>query len=356
MNRCKLWVLAVLCVPMLFAQSYLSTTVAGSSRLLDGNSATSVPLRRPWGMVQDSAGNFYFADSSDNRVRRVDVNGTISTVAGNGVAGSSGDGGPGTEAELNNPQGLALDTKGNLYIADYGNERIRKVVLATDVISTVAGSGNYQYSGDNAPATAAGVDPFDVAVDTNGNLYISDNYNNRIRKVTAATQNISTLAGMNAAGNSGNGTALYAPQGISVDANANVYFVDLGNNVVKMINQATNHISVVAGSGSYGYGVPSYDGDGGPATQANLLYPYSTTIEPDGNLLILSFFELWRVTPDGVIHFIAGNPSVGFAGDGQSVTTAIFAIPVFVTAAPNDDILIADLGNYRVRRIRSNIY
>ncbi|HUA83172.1 MAG TPA: Ig-like domain-containing protein [Bryobacteraceae bacterium] len=360
MNRPKLRFLPVLLyAPAILAQSYLTTTVAGTSRLLDGDPATSVPLRRPWGIAQDSAGNFYFADSSDNRVRRVDVKGTISTVAGNGVAGFSGDGGPATAAELDTPQGVALDSNGNLYIADYYNERVRKVVLSTGVIATVAGNGNYQYSGDGAAATAAGVDPFDVAVDSTGNLYIADNYNSRIRKVTASTQNISSLAGSKTFGNSGNGTAtgsvLDGPQGISVDANANVYFVDFYNNQVKMINQAANKIAVVAGSGNYGYGEPQLDGDGGPALAANLLYPYSTSIEPDGNLLILSWFELWRVTSDGNIHFLAGSDTLGFSGDGGAASSATFAVPVFVTAAPNDDILLADLGNYRVRRIRSNI-
>ena len=183
MNRAELRFLPVLlCAPVILAQSYLTTTVAGTTRLLDGKPATNVPLRRPWGIAQDSAGNFYIADSGDNRVRRVDVNGNISTVAGNGVPGFSGDNGPATAAELYTPQGVALDSKGNLYIADYYNERVRKVVLSTGVITAVAGNGNYEYSGDGAVATAAGVDPFDVAVDSTGNLYIADYYNSRIRK------------------------------------------------------------------------------------------------------------------------------------------------------------------------------
>ncbi len=234
------------------------------------------------------------------------------------------------------------------------------MVLSTGVISTVAGSGNYQYSGDGAAATAAGVDPYDIAVDTAGNLYISDFYNNRIRKVTAATQTITSIAGITTPGDGDNGpanqAALDGPMGVSVDATGNVYFVDSNNNRVKMINQTANHISTAVGSGNFGTGTPSADGDGGKDTAANLLIPFSTAIEPNGNLLVETVFELWRVNAsDGTIHFVSGNPSISYGGDGNSILTAIFAVPIYVTAAPNDDILIADLGNYRVRRIHGQI-
>ena len=140
------------------AQSYRMATVAGSSRLGDGNPATSVPLRYPYGVAQDAAGNIYFADASDNRVRRVGTDGKISTVEGTGVAGFSGDGGPATQAMLDTPEGIRLDAKGaNLYIGDYNNNRVRMVVLATGVITTVAGNGNFHYSGDKGPAIQAGL-------------------------------------------------------------------------------------------------------------------------------------------------------------------------------------------------------
>ncbi len=346
--------------PLALAQSYLTTTFAGSSRLLDGHPANTVPLRYPWGIVQDASGNVYFADTSDNRVRRVDPTGIISTVAGNGQPGYSGDNGPATSAQLRGPQGIALDSKGNLFICDYQNEVVRKVVLATGVISTVVGNTRFNYSGDGGAATAAGIDPYDIAVDTAGNLYISDFYNNRIRKVSATAQTISSLAGITTPGDGDNGpanqAALDGPLGISVDAGSNVYFVDFNNNRVKMINQAANHISTVAGSGNFGTGEASLDGDGGKATQANLYLPFSTAIEPNGNLLVESVFELWRVTvADGNIHFVSGNPSVGFAGDGSAASSAVFAVPIFVAAAPNDDILISDVGNFRIRRIHNGV-
>src|SRR5579885_3654231 len=157
-----------------FAQSYTTTTFAGSPRLLDGHPAKSVPLRYPYGAAQDSSGNVYFADSDDNRIRKVDPQGIISTIAGTGEAGFGGDGDQATKAKLKSPQGIKLDGKGNLYIADYNNNRVRKLVLATGVITTVAGNGNFHYSGDGGKATDAGLDPYDIAVDSSGNLYIAD--------------------------------------------------------------------------------------------------------------------------------------------------------------------------------------
>ncbi len=340
------------------AQSYNITTVAGSSRLGDGSPATSVPLRYPYGVAQDAAGNIYFADANDNRVRRVGTDGKISTVAGNGVAGFSGDGGPATQAELDTPEGIRLDAKGaNLYIGDYNNNRVRKVMLATGLITTVAGNGDFHYSGDKGPAIQAGLDPDDIAIDATGNLYIADYLNNRVRKVSVLDGTITTIAGLAAPGNSGdNGpavaAALHGPTGISVDAQNNVYFIDYINNRIRKINQSTGIITTVAGTGDFGYGEPSYDGDGGPATSALLALPFSTAIEPNGNLLILCVFELWRVNAsNGTIQFIAGSDTLAFGGDGGPILNAKFAFPVYVSSAPNNDILIADAGNYRVRKI-----
>jgi uncharacterized protein (TIGR03437 family) len=341
------------------AQSYTMTTVAGSSRLGDGSPATSVPLRYPFGMAQDAAGNVYFSDNNDNRVRRVAPDGTISTIAGNGVPNFSGDGGQAPRATLNAPQGVRLDGKGNLFIADYNNNRVRKVVLATGIITTVAGNGNFQFSGDGGRATLAGVDPDDIALDNSGNLYIADFFNNRIRKVSADDNTISTIAGTGIAGDGDNGpanaAALDGPIGISVDSQGIVYFVDSINNRVKRIDQNANKITTAVGTGDFGFGLPSYDGDGGPATAAFLTYPFSTAIEPNGDLLVNCIVELWRVTmSDGKIHFIAGSDSLGFGGDGGPAIFATFGGMRYTSVAANDDILIADVGNYRVRRIHSN--
>jgi uncharacterized protein (TIGR03437 family) len=339
-------------------QSYSTATVAGSSRLRDGNPATTVPLRYPYGVAQDTAGNIYFADSQDNRVRRVDTKGIISTIAGTGVAGFGGDGGPATQAMFNNPEGIRLDAKGaNLYIADYNNHRVRMVVLATGVVTTIAGNGSVKFNGDSGSALQIPMDVDDIAVDSAGNVYVADYFNSRIRKVLAADGTVSTIAGLANPGNGGDfgpavQAALDGPTGISVDVQNNIYFVDSNNNRVRVISQSSGIINNFAGSGAYGYGEPGYDGDGGPAVKAFLLYPVSTAVEPNGNVLVLCIFELWRVeASDNSIHFIAGSDSLGFAGDGGAAISAKFSVPLYVTAAPNDDILLADVGNYRVRKI-----
>src|SRR5258706_10594361 len=166
-----------------FGQSYTTNTVAGTNRLLDGNLATSVPLRSPWGVAQDSSGNIYIADQFENRIRKVGTDGKISTIAGTGEAGFSGENDRAIKAQFDTPRAIRLDGKGNLFIADFNNNRVRKVVLATGVITTVAGNGTVRASGDNGPATQAGLDPMDLALDTSGNLYIADFSNNRVRKV-----------------------------------------------------------------------------------------------------------------------------------------------------------------------------
>lgn len=340
------------------AQSYSISTVAGSSRLRDGSQAITTPIRYPFGVAEDGAGNIYFADSLDNRVRKVDTNGIISTVAGNGVAGFGGDGGPATQAMLNSPYGVKVDAKGaNLYIADYDNHRVRMVVLATGVITTVAGNGSYKWSGDTGVATQIPMDVYDVAVDTAGNVYIADYYNSRVRKVLASAGTVSTLAGIANPGNAGDGgpaaqAAINGPGSISVDAQLNVYFLDANNNRVRKINQGSGIITAFAGTGAFGYGLPGYDGNNGPAIAAFLTGPFSVAAEADGNVLVLCVFELWRVNvTTGIIQYIGGSETIGYAGDGGTATAAQFAIPIYVTGAPNGDILLADSGNFRVRKI-----
>ncbi|HTB10689.1 MAG TPA: Ig-like domain-containing protein [Bryobacteraceae bacterium] len=341
------------------AQSFSIATIAGSSRLRDGSPATTVPLRYPYGVAEDAAGNIYFADEQDNRVRRVDTSGIISTIAGTGVAGFSGDGGQATQAMFNGPEGIRLDAKGaNLYIADYQNHRVRMLVLATGVVTTVAGNGSVKFSGDNGIATQIPLDVDDIAVDNAGNIYIADFVNSRVRKVLASNGTISTIAGIANPGDGGDGgpavqAAIDGPTGISVDAQGNVYFVDYYNNRVRKIAQGNGGvITNFAGTGGFGYGEPSYDGNNGPAIKALLAIPVSTAVEPNGNVLVLCLFELWRVVAsDGSIHFLAGSDSLGFSGDGGLAIDAKFSVPLYVTAAANDDILLADVGNYRVRKI-----
>jgi NHL repeat len=209
----------------------------------------------------------------------------INTIAGNGTAGDSGDSGPAASAELNTPYGVTIDSAGNLYIADTANNRIREVAPGTGVITTVAGNGTAGYSGDSGPATSAELhSPAGIALDTAGNLYIADQGNDVIRKVSASGT-ITTVAGNNAVGYSGdNGLAtnatLYAPAGVFVDSAGNLYIADEGNNRIREVNPS-GIITTIAGTGA-----PGYSGDNGPATSATLKQPSAVVEGSGGNLYI----------------------------------------------------------------------
>ena len=211
----------------------------------------------------------------------VKATGDIITVAGDGTAGYSGDGGPATAAELNSPLDIAVDSAGDLFIADTGNNVIREVVKATGDIITVAGNGTAGYSGDGGPATAAELDsPRGLAVDSAGDLFIADNGNNVIREVVKATGDIITVAGNGTAGYSGDGgpataAELNAPIGVAVDSAGDLFIADYGNNVIREVVKATGDIITVAGNGTAGY-----SGDGGPATAAELNGPSASPSTP----------------------------------------------------------------------------
>jgi len=218
----------------------------------------------------------------------VDANtGLISTVAGNGTAGFSGDGGPATSASLNDPAGVAVDSLGNLFISDWANERVRKVDANTGFISTVAGNGTEGFSGDGGPATSASLnDPTGVAVDSLGNLYIGEQDNERVRKVDANTGLISTVAGDGTKGFSGDGgpatsASLYEPSGVAVDSLGNLFIADSINHRIRKVDANTGIISTVAGNGTLGFG-----GDVGPATSASLNYPFGVALDSAGNFFI----------------------------------------------------------------------
>ena len=216
--------------------------------------------------------------------------GIITTIAGNGIAGYSGDGGLATNAELNNPYGVAVDSNGNIYIADTNNNRIRKVNSTTGIITTIAGNGTAGYSGDGGLATNAELYyPYGVAVDSNGNIYIADTYNNRIRKVNSTTGIITTIAGNGTAGYSGDGgpatnAQLNYPYGVAVDSSGNIYIADTDNNRIRKVNSTTGIITTIAGNGN-----PGYSGDGGPATNAELYDPSGVAVDSNGNIYIADY-------------------------------------------------------------------
>lgn len=333
----------------------------------DGGTATNATVYAPAGMAYDAAGNLYFADFLNNVVRKIAAGtGIVTTVAGNGAPGFSGDHGPAIAAEMNGPYGVALDSAGNLYIADSQNCFIRKVIAATGIITTVVGIGNVPivmgvptvpqgYFGDGYAATDARMSlPDGVAVDHAGNIYIADTGNNVIREVNASTDIITTVVGNHKQGYSGdNGPAVSAelnsPISVAADAGGNIFIVDAGNNRVRELATETGIITTVAGNGTAGY-----SGDGGPATTAELNSPASISIDSAGDLYIadLANNRIRKVNASSsIINTVAGNGSVGFSGDGGPATSATMHAPFGVAVDNAGDLDIVDAYNYRIREV-----
>ena len=332
------------------ATNGIITTVAGGS-LSDGDFATNVTLNVVYGTAFDSAGNLYVADLSNNRIRKVDTNGVITTVAGNGIYDYSGDGGAATNASLKNPIGVALDAWGNLFIADQNNFRIRKVDTS-GVITTVAGTGSIGFSGDGGSATNAKLSSVTgVAVDAFGNCFISDSLNNRIRKIDT-NDIISTVVGTGSLGFSGDGGAatnatIFSPQAIAFDSVGDIFIVDSGNQRIHRLN-TNGVISTVAGNGS-----PAFSGDGGAATNANLRSPQAIGVDSTGNVFIADSqnYRVRKVGINGIITTVAGNGILGFAGDGSSANNASLSSPRGLTMDGLGNVFISDTFNNRIRKL-----
>ncbi len=276
------------------------------------------------------------------------------TVVGTGLRGTAGDGGPAVSAQLSRPIRIGFDNAGNLYLTDSDNHTIRKVT-PQGVISTIAGkAGQSGFSGDGAPATDALLNfPIGVTVDGVGNVYICDNGNIRIRKITAATGVISTIAGNGTQGFSGDGgpgasARLNTPQNVAVDKDGNIHISDFGNHRIRKVNASDGVISTVAGNGTAGFG-----GDGGPAAQAQLNQPNNVSVDKDGNLIICDAgnFRIRRVATDGNISTIVGRGQVGFGGDGGQATDALLNVPVGAVADQAGNLYFSDRNNHRVRKV-----
>nr|AUN36709.1 hypothetical protein [uncultured bacterium] len=339
--------------------SVAGTGVAGYSD--GGGIATAAQLNQPLGLAMDGAGNLYVSDSENDVVRRVDLSGNITTVAGNYTLGTgySGDNGQATSAQLNLPAGLAVDGSGNLYIADSGNHVIRKVD-SSHVITTVAGqclpsacAGGY--SGDGGAATSALLNaPMGVAVDGAGNLYIADYGNHAIRRVDGTSGNITTIAGDGTpeyTGDGGLATAarLNHPYALALDGNGNLFIAELDNDVIRKIDTSGN-ISTVAGNHSAGF-----SGDGGPATNAKLSGPVGVAFDKAGDFYIADHFNnaLRKVDVDGVITTVAGSPSTGsgYAGDSGPATSAQMNGPNSVVVDSNGNLYSAEFHNNVIRKV-----
>ena len=251
---CSFWVLiCMLITAVSFLEVVLTNTIAGDGTVGDAGLATASRLRSPCGVAVDASGNINIADTYNNRIRMVTKStGIITTVAGNGNYGYSGDGGLATSASLRRLYSAVVDASGNIYIADTFNNRIRKVTKSTGIITTVAGNGNYGYSGDGGLATSARLyNPYGAAADVSGNIYIADTYNNRIRMVTTSTGIITTVAGNGTYGYSGDGglatsARLRYPSGVAFDASGNVYIADTYNGRIRLLTKSTGIITTVA--------------------------------------------------------------------------------------------------------------
>lgn len=343
----------------------LISTVAGNGQWIfrgDGGLATQSPLFLPMGGAADAAGDLYLSDSNNQRIRLVTAaTGMISTVAGDGTAGFGGDGGAATAAQLNAPTDVKLDGAGNLYIADSGNHVIRMVNAATGVIWTVAGVGGQSgYSGDGGQATQAHLAyPSAVAFDGNHTLYISDTGNNAIRKVDLSTGIITTVAGTGVAGYSGdNGPATSAqldyPWGITLGGDGSVYIADLTNNRIRRVSPS-GVITTAVGTGTRGY-----SGDGGPATQAEINVPASVLMDVAGNLYVAdSGNHLVRKVGagSGVIETVAGVAGEGTGSpiDGVPATSSPLDGPYALFLDGPGNLYIADMFHQTIREVSANL-
>jgi sugar lactone lactonase YvrE len=341
-------------------------TVAGSGSpgfSGDGGPATSAKIDDPDAVAVDSSGNIYIADAANSRIREVTASTCdISTVAGNGTAGYTGDGYAATSAELSGLVAVAVDSSGNIYIVDGVDSVVRKVTASTGIISTIAGGGSSPFCsgatdsvGDGCAATAASLaNPWGVAMDTTGNVYIADLSDYRVRMVAASTGIITTVAGNGSGGYSGDGGAatsakLNAPDGVAVDSSGNIYIADVNNDVVREVLASTGVISTVAGNGVLGY-----SGDGGAATSAKLQYPVGLAVDSSGNIYIADSwnFSIREVSAStGDISTVAGNGHNGYSGDGGAATSAMLSKATDVTLDNSGNLYIADIDNQAVRAI-----
>jgi len=342
-------------------QGQTITTFAGNGSTSysgEGVAATSAGIPDPQGGAFDKYGNYYFGDGLNSfRVRKITVAGIITTVAGTGSSGFNGDGILATNAQLGWPDAVRVDTSGNLYVVDGGNHRIRKVNATTGIISTIAGTGSGGFGGDGTAATAAKLyNPQDACLDKKGNLYIADYWNNRVRKVSTSGI-ITTIAGGGTLGVGDNGPAttaqLIAPWTVAVDDTGNVFIGEessttISNRVRKV--DTFGIITTVAGDGTY-----VYVGDGIPAT-VTAISPVRIIFDTSGQLYIAEDYNrrVRKIDHSGIIHTVAGNGMTGFSGDGVPATDASIDFPGGVAFDACSNLYVPDANNRRIRKIAFN--
>ena len=341
------------------------TTVAGShvnGYTGDGGAANAATMGNPWGVATDANGNIYIADYYNNAVRKVDAaTGIMTTFAGTGVAGYNGDGIAASTAQLNGPAGITIDGSGNIYIADKFNERIRKI-NTSGIIHTIAGNGFHggwqgHSDGNGGQATAASLDyPVSVALDCSGNIYIADWGSQSVRKINSSGI-IKNFAGTFAGGYNGDGIAatsakLWSPNSVAADCNGNVYISDSWNHRIRKVN-ASGIISTYAGNGA-----GTYAGDGGPATSASLWVPWQITLDGCDNMYICDWQNnaVRKVDASGNISTFVGTNQRGYDGDGAAATAAKMYLPSGLAIDGTGNVYISDYGNNVVRNLGTTAF
>ncbi|ODT98956.1 MAG: hypothetical protein ABS79_05110 [Planctomycetes bacterium SCN 63-9] len=336
-------------------------TAAGTGAkgdLGDGEAAERALLNMPFDVALDRAGNVYFSDTFNHKIRRIDAKtGRISTVAGSGKAGFSGDGGPATSAAFREPYGVLIDSRNNLYVVDRLNQRIRKVDGKTGDIATLAGNGSTRYSGDGGPAAEAGlVEPNGIALDPGEKtLYIADVKGHRIRAVDLGTGFISTFAGTGAAKHEGDDgpvgkASIWGARAVDVAPDGTIYILEREGNTLRGVDPKTGIITLRAGTGKKGY-----TGDGGPALSATFNGPKELAVDREGKVWIVDTenHAIRVIDPKtGTIRTAAGNGKAGGGGDGGPATAAQLDRPHGVAVGADGTFWIGDTHNHRIRRVR----
>lgn len=348
--------LLILLIPVVL-KGQIITTIAGtgvSGYSGDAGPATAATIHNPYGIAVDHSGNTYFVDYGNHVVRKIDASGVITTIAGTGANGYNGDGIAATSALLNYPFGIATDLVGNIYVADGSNNRIRKID-PSGMISTVAGTGVVGFSGDGGPATLAKIsNMYCMAVDAGGNIFFTGNGAGRIRKINSAGY-ITTIAGNGINGFAGDGGPATAAEfsnemGIATDAAGNVYVADRQNHRIRKIN-SSGIISTFAGTGT-----AAYSGDGGQATAATLSLPGYVITDRLGNVYIseVNNKTIRKVNTSGIISTIAGIGTAGFSGDGCAAIAAQLNSPAGIAVDSMFNLFISDNANNRIRKVIAN--
>lgn len=331
----------------------------GAAPRTDSVAATASGLGVNYGKsIVGPDGHLYIADGTHNVIRKVDKNtAIIYTIAGNGGDQFLGDGGPAIDAEFDDLRYMAFSPAGDLYVSDYDHHRVRKINMLTGIVTTFAGDGGFTYNGDGVPATSSSLlSPAGLAFTANGDLIIADNEMNRIRKVAAGTNIISTICGNGTATNTGDGgpavdAAINRPEGICIDSVGNIYIAVPENDIVRKIDAVTGIITTIAGTGTGGY-----SGDGGQATQAQLSGPCDVACDKYNNLYIADNFnhvvrKVNAAGPAGVISTVVGNGTDGFSGDGGVATAARLDRVAGISVDSCDNLYVSDRLNRRIRKV-----